>query len=763
MNVRLLILVLSLSCGVQSLFATHIIGGEMTYECLGGGDYEFTLTIYRDCSVTVDFDSAAVISIFECGRQGDCSSLEQGDQRYVFEVTSPVISRIPSNEVQCLEVENEPCAEKGVYTFRLSDYNISLPNIEETYHVVYQRCCRNAGILNLVEPEEEGVTFSAEIPPMAQEVCNNSPVFASFPPIIICQNFELDYLHSAIDQDGDSLVYRFSNPISGGGRIEDINRDIFTGEIQPNSPIFKCDGAAPKPGCPPPFREVSYLEPTYDVNAPLGLFTSNDGVDNPVTIDIKTGQLSGVPPLIGLFVMTVVVEEYRNQQLLGSIRREFQYTIVPCANFIDAIIANDSILCEENVVEFEHATFPPSYVEEIIWEFDLGTEQITSFEDMPTITFPGPGSYTAKLLVNPDNQNCKDSALLNLSIFPPTNADFTFSFDSCSSAPIVFENLSTTEAQQIVRSEWQFDDEGTSLDVSPAQQFTEPGEKEITLTITDNNNCKVDITKTLGYFPLEAERIPPINGEVACTPLVISYDNLEGNVTDDYEIEWDFGDGNTSDAIIPMHTYEESGTFLVKLNLESPNGCISNFIATSANEVAQSPIANFSYTPEEVSVTNPVVTFTNESINGSGWSWDFNGAGNSLVENPVFKFPDTGQQVIELIAFHENECTDTFIQIIDIVPSVELFMPNAFTPNGDGKNDFFIPVGFLLGPLNYRFSIWNRWGEQVFFTTNINDGWNGRRKNNGNLSPNGIYTYLIEFNDTRGNPHLLKGYATLIR
>jgi len=742
--------------------ADHIIGGEMTYECLGGGDYEFKLTIYRDCSTSVSFDSVAIISIFECDNQGECASLEQGDHIYVLGVSSPVISAIPSNDVQCLEVQNKPCAEKGVYTFRLSEYGINLPNIQNTYHIVYQRCCRNDGILNLVNPEEEGVTFSTEIPPVAQEGCNNSPVFESFPPIIICQNFELDYLHSAIDKDGDSLVYRFSHPITGGGSNTAVRINQTTGVEQPDSPAFQCDGSTPTPSCPPPYREISYLEPTYDVSTPLGFYT-DDGVDNSVTINTETGNLSGIPPLTGLFVMTVTVDEYRNQQLLGSIRREFQYTIVPCANFIDAIIANDSILCEENIVEFEHASFPPSYVEEIVWEFDLGSEQITSLEEMPTITFPGPGSYNAKLLVNPNNQNCKDSAFLNLSIFPPTNADFTFSYDSCSTAPITFQNLSSTEALRIVRTEWQFGDEGTSSETSPTQQFTSPGDKDIILTVTDNNNCRVDIAKTLRYFPLEQDRISPINGQMACSPLTVSFDNLEGIVTEEYNIEWDFGDGNTSSEVIPMHTYEMGGTYLVRLDLESPTGCISNFIATSANEVDQSPIANFSYTPAEVSVTNPVVTFINESVDATRYNWDFNGVGNSLERNPVFNFPDTGRQIVELIAFHENDCTDTTMQIIDIVPSVELFMPNAFTPNGDGKNDIFIPVGFLLGPLNYRFSIWNRWGEQVFFTNNINDGWNGRKKNSGSPAPNGIYTYLIEFNDTRGKPHLLKGYATLIR
>ena len=120
-------------------------------------------------------------------------------------------------------------------------------------------------------------------------------------------------------------------------------------------------------------------------------------------------------------------------------------------------------------------------------------------------------------------------------------------------------------------------------------------------------------------------------------------------------------------------------------------------------------------------------------------------------------------QVVQLIVTHPNGCTDTTSRILDIFPSGELFMPNAFTPNGDGQNDIFIPVALLFGSNDFSFSIWNRWGEGVFFSDDIHIGWNGKINNSGKSSPPGVYLYLIEFTDTRGNERQEKGFATLVR
>jgi len=217
---------------------------------------------------------------------------------------------------------------------QLSDQGITLRNITDSYYIVYQRCCRNETITNLVNPGDIGSTYFTQITPEAQELCNNSAVFKEFPPTIICANFELEFDHSAIDEDGDSLVYFFTTPILGGGP-----------DLSPEGNSL-CTGASPNPSCPPPFDNVRYNR-GYSSRTPLG----NPNISLPpeeaqaVTIDSVTGMIT-----------------------------------LPCDADVNAIIASDtmigdrqfvSTICGETTVDFEHESTLARNIKAVQWEFVL--------------------------------------------------------------------------------------------------------------------------------------------------------------------------------------------------------------------------------------------------------------------------------------------------------------------------------------------------------------------------------------------------------
>ncbi len=748
-----------------SLSADHIVGGEMTYRCLGGGDYEFELYVYQEClqSDPIPFEQNIRIAIYECDGTIDCASLIQHNIDPVnasvtnFLTTLVSEEEIIPNDIECLIPSNIPCVTRGTYKFRLSDSGITLANSPNTYYIVYQRCCRNERIVNIPNPTEQGNSFFVGITPFAQEVCNNSPTFNNFPDLITCQNFDIDYFHSATDTDGDSLVYFFDTPVHGGGTIES-SRD--------------CDGTQPEPPCPPPYRRIDF-NTGYSSTNPLGI-SFRDTINTSVTIDSMTGFISGIPSVAGLFVISAVVEEYRDGRLLGAVRRDFQHQIVPCERSITAIITSDEVIgdnafrttvCQEGSILFEHESQPSEFVNSIRWNFDLknGTVAASNNEQIQ-VDFPIFGDYLGTLYVNEESKNCADSATINVSIFPETIANFEFDYDTCdANAPVNFINLSTTQSDGIDTYNWNFGDGSTSTDFMPTHQYTSAGALEVTLTAIDENNCSAEEIKTLDYFPLSEELFPPPMGIDECAPVDITFDNLEGILTDDYAINWNFGDGNTSTEVAPTHVYENSGNFGVTLSILSPSGCQTESVYGNLVRVSPSPTADFSFTPEEIKIVNPTANFIDQSLNAASWNWDFNGLDRSNEQNPVFTFPDTGMQVVTLIVEHQSGCTDTTSAIIDIIPSIDLFVPNAFTPNGDGLNDLFLPVGFSFGSLEYRFSIWNRWGEQVFSTMTFGEGWNGQKNNVGKVAPSGVYTYLIEFVDNRGEKHTRQGYATLVR
>ena len=116
-----------------------------------------------------------------------------------------------------------------------------------------------------------------------------------------------------------------------------------------------------------------------------------------------------------------------------------------------------------------------------------------------------------------------------------------------------------------------------------------------------------------------------------------------------------------------------------------------------------------------------------------------------------------------LITANQFGCTDTISKLLDVIPQVTYFLPNAFTPNEDGTNDDYRGKGFVEGMKNFKLEIFNRWGERVFQTNDPYDSWNGQKFNKGQAAPQGVYLCLVTYTTPRGENRELRSYATLLR
>ena len=308
MGFRCLILVI-LSFGVfaPNLRATHIVGGEITYRCLGNNNFEVTLTVYRDCyNGLAPFDTLASIGVFDFLWNLKRELLI----RYVRDDTIPVVLTDP-----CLAIPPGVCVHRSSYKAV-----VNLPYQIGGYNLAYQRCSRNQLIRNIPNPLTVGATYTAVIGERALQECNSSARFNNWPPVAICVNKPIDFDHSATDPDGDSLVYKLCVPYEGATQ---------------QFPI-------PQPPNPGPYQEVTWLPP-YSLNNVLG--------GQPLTIDPKTGFLTGVPNTIGNFVVGVCVEEYRKGRLLSTTRRDFQYNVADCG-VPEAAFFAPGTTCDNAVVGF---------------------------------------------------------------------------------------------------------------------------------------------------------------------------------------------------------------------------------------------------------------------------------------------------------------------------------------------------------------------------------------------------------------------------
>ncbi len=731
----------------SSVQGKHIIGGDMYYICNGNGSYTVTMKVYRDCSSDgAQYDSPGHFAVYN----------EANPSTPIQQLTAnPTgILTIPPDNEPCFEISNPPCVQEASYSL-----TITLPSINNSYIISYQRCCRNNTINNISQPGNVGATYTVEISPEAQQVCNNSPVFNDFPPIVICAGQPIDFDHGATDSDADSLVYSFCSPLIGGGL------DGSQGNPgNPNGPT----GVQPIPPVGPPYNSVIFLAPTYASSLPMGGSPS-------VTIDSETGIISGVPNTLGQFVVGVCVREYRNGVFLGEIRRDFQFNVINCTPLVVADIESDTILngqefiinaCGDFSVDFENNSFQESNIFEYEWFFDFndGTS-FNSDQREVTVDFPGLGTYEGYMALNPGTP-CADTAIIFVNAFPDINADFESDYDICVAGPTSFTDLSSTGATGGLTSwTWNFGDGNSSSQQNPDHIYMVPGNLPVTLDIEDSNGCKESITKEIEYFPAPAILIVDPSEANGCAPQEVFLNNLSFPIDSTYTIEWDLGDGNSSSEISPLHIYETPGTYTLTLDVTSPLGCSVSEIFPDLVTIRPAPIAGFSYTPEVFTSFDMTATFTDESVDASAWLWNFGDPDGPpyLTPNPVYTFPDTGRYEVMQIVRHISGCLDTATAIIDVTPQVTYFLPNAFTPNNDGVNEEFKGVGFVEGMRNFSMTIWNRWGELVFETTDPSQGWNGRKNNQGDVLQDGVYVVITRYTEPRGKEVELKGFATLVK
>ncbi len=733
-------------------FARHIVGGEIYYECIGMDPvnnrvtFQFTMNVYRDCFSTnsAELDPEAQIGFY----------VQNSSLNYVPYGTADVklsSSRTldPTNNNPCI-IPPRVCVQEGVYTFTRT-FDI----INSSYVVVYQRCCRNNTISNILDPDKQGAAFYVEITPEAQRLCNSSPRFKNFPPIVICGGVLLNLDHGATDKENDLITYEFCAPFSAGGQ----NGSNGVGKID------DCNGVMPNRfNCPPPFKTVTFLSPTYTSNTPLA--------GNPVVkIDPSTGLITGIPEKIGQFVVGVCIKEYRSGVLLSVVRRDFQFNVAQCDIKVSARIQADSIskdqefivnTCGNNTVDFINQSIKKENIRSFDWFFRIGTDTIRGNTEHVKVTFPNIGTYRGQMILN-KGVECSDTAFINVNVFPGINANFNYSYDTCIAGPVRFTNFSNSGSGNITNNDWLFEANGQSTLKDPSYIFKTPGNKAIRLEVRDINGCIDDTTAIIPYFPVPSLLVVDPGIFEGCEPLDVFFENLSIPIDSTYDITWDFGDGTFSDRISPNHTFQNKGLYSVRLSVTSPIGCHTEINYPDWITVKESPKAAFDYSPEILSSFNNKIAITDYSLRAKTVEYILSTGEKLRLRNPVYTFRDTGIYHIKQIAIHENGCIDTLLQILDIEPKVTFFMPNVFTPNGDGKNEEFLGKGATEFMQNFQMTIWDRWGGRLFTSKDPNLGWNGRFDNTGEFVPNGVYIYTLEYNTARKKHIELKGFATVLR
>lgn len=402
------------------------------------------------------------------------------------------------------------------------------------------------------------------------------------------------------------------------------------------------------------------------------------------------------------------------------------------------------------------------------WYFGDGSPMLPTTAPNASHTYLNIGTYQVMLVaIDPATCNVRDTSYLHIRVgnllatpafvpvkLPPCGT-FNYRFDNTTIAPPSrpFTNQSFI---------WDFGDGSprqTGGAASVFHTYTGPGTYNVKLILQDTVYCNAPDSLVIPLSVadnVKAAFSTPASGCLPYTP------ELTNNSIAAQTYLWDFGDGNTSTSPAPTHTYNTAGTYTITLVAYNPNTCNLTDTARFTIQVYAAPLADFSFSPS-TPVTNTPVTFTNaSSADAVRFRWDF-GDGDTLLTTSRSAFEhqynSTGTFNACLTAYNEIGCPNQICRQVSatVIPLVDV--PNAFTPLSGDINSIVMVRGFGIAKL--QFTIWNRWGQKVFETTDRDKGWDGKVK--GVVQPMDVYAYTLNVEFFDGQKATKKGDITLIR
>lgn len=645
------LLFILLCCYSNIINAAHIVGGDFYYKCLGNNRFEITFKLYRDCGSfdpnAADFDAPAIIAIYEENNTLPFQTIDQ------FVQTITDIPPLPSNP--CFQAPANVCVEEGLYQFE-----ITLPANTGNYHVVYQRCCRNGTIVNIINPAGSGATYFGVINTNAPNNCNNSPVFTNFPPIVICANEPLVFDHSATDADGDRLEYSFYTPFNS----LNTNGDGLDNNVPYGTPSS------------PPYAPVNWSG-GYGVNAQV---TSNPSL----TINPLTGLITGTPNQAGQYVVGVLVKEFRNNVLIGETRRDFQFNVTQCLSGVTATIptlnVNDPIAvgtdgifvyeCNDFTVQFENQSILGT---NYFWDFgNLNATNDTSNLFEPSYTFPDTGVYRVKLVVNP-GLSCSDSTTVIVKIYPQFATNFSF-VEQCEPFSIPFTDLTTSSFNDVNSWAWNFGDGNSTTQQNPQHTYQNAGQYNVRLISTSSKGCIDTLAKTV---ILHAKP----NAQYTTTPTCLNtpikfYDTTVMPFESVSIWEWRIANATISSDSSFTATYNSTQTFNLQLIVTTDFGCKDTII----KPITIFPLPSITFPTDFETCFNDTIQFN--ATGGVKYDW-YSSIGDTIIneQNPIYVTSNTTN--FSVLITDTNQCSGIGQFLVTVFP----------LPNIDAGNDDYVCLG----------------------------------------------------------------------
>jgi len=665
-NIKIaVILVLAVLGSVQDVQATHIVGGDIGYRYLGNNMYEMSLTFRRDCFTgdpDADFDDPAKLYFYKSN--GSLAGVGVGLSGILNMNFNPDDTLGNTFISDCGFEGEQVCVQETRYVD-----TIRLPFIEGGYTVAYQRCCRNPTIQNIVEPLGTGTTWWTHISEESLVANNSSPVFDQWPEIYVCANEPIVFDHKATDTDGDSLVYRLDTPYTGAS----IQNPI------PNTTDTR-----------PPYERVLWATANgYGLDNVLGSAV-------PLTIDPETGVLTGIPDFIGQFLVGVAVDEYRDGELIGTTRRDFQYNVRICSDPPTGDFAANDGDCDGVEVQFQNTSLGGT---EFAWNFNYPSTdpQFFSNEENPFFVYPTPGVYQVQLVVTRGTDECRDEVIRQISaIDSDLDVMYNLNIESCNTnggytLTLTDQSVEPEPGFMVESREWTITQGGfDQVFTSPTVIFDVlPEDFVVRLQVQSGTGCSkttidsIDIDDLMAVTDFELELAGCSDEETALITLTDVSDDLnpfDSPQVSNWEVATSAGteQGNTNPYEVAV---PDNGDITVTLLSDFGGGCTATVTKTFDMEEVV-PQASYDLIAEGCPDDNTVdVSFVSRSsannpdypVAATSWTITAGGVTSTSASDSFFiNVPKDSLVTVELIVTFDNGCVDIISESLVPGPFVTL-------------------------------------------------------------------------------------------
>lgn len=396
------------------------------------------------------------------------------------------------------------------------------------------------------------------------------------------------------------------------------------------------------------------------------------------------------------------------------------------------------------------------------WSFGDGSPDASTPDAKHTFTKPG--VYKVRFVVTNPDACFHQTDTMFITVTVDTNsiaADFKYlMIDTCTSPyRVQFTNTSIFGKSGTANFTWRFGDGTTYFGANPpVHLYTAKGTYTVTLIMRDDLSCNVidSISRTITIQNIYLKAAVVIPPSLCAKGNSVTY--LFANATSDGSTYfWDFGDGSTSTDKNPTHTFPV-GTYKVLFVVKNSKACNGSDTARGTISVTPGPLANFDFAPK-IPVENDSIRYKNLSKNATTYTWYFGDGTQSTIESPAHMFLKSGTYRTCLVASINGNCVDTICKNVEALVVPRLDVPTAFTPNGDNVNDIVYVRGAAIQHVD--FYIYNRWGQQVFYSGSLESGWDGTF--NGQPQPMESYAYVVNATFINGDTETKRGNITLLR